>query len=120
MRDNALRRFAARVTAVRNAVDTFDSAGGFARGFLARRDRAALDSEISNLLPAMLAVKAEGRRQAEAATPDYKEIARVFGIALGTALSARNGDGWAATKKQGGRVDRALREIFKIDVDKPD
>lgn len=120
-RNTALRRFAARVKAVRSAVDTFDYAGGFARGFLARRDRAALDAEISMLIPAMLAVRADDRRRAaekQPPAPDYKEIACIFGTALGTALLPARGYSKAGTLERGASVDAALREIFKIEVDK--
>lgn len=120
-RDTALRRFADQIRAVRNAADTFDRAGGFARGFLSNQNKEALDAEISKLVPALLAVRADDRRRAaekQPPAPDYKEIAHIFGIALGTALSAARGCSLRGVKSSGEFVDAALREIFKIDVDK--
>lgn len=107
---------------VKIAAEAFDRATGYSAGCIAQKERKALQSAISGLGHAMFAVRnadrAEAKDKLAAAAPDYREIALIFGTALGTALSAGKGYGTTAVRQQGCRVDAALREIFKIKVDK--
>ncbi len=113
----SIKVFIDAVDRVRVAAENFDKANGYSSGFLVEEERKALVAGINGLDIAMLAVRNADR--AKAATPDYKEIAHIFGTALGTALSCARGNGAVRTKQCGQQVDAALREIFKIDVDKP-
>lgn len=108
---DALRR-------AREAADAFDRSTGYSKGFLVQEDRKRLRDAFDELASAMLAVRNADWAIAakKAAVPDYKEIALVFGTALGTALSAGNGYSASAEARC---TDAALREIFKIEVDKP-
>ena len=105
---------------VREAADRFDKAHGYSTGFLVKEAREEFMEALGGVANAMLAVRNTDRAKAEARAnadaPDYKELALIFGTALGAAL--RGGNGYRASN--GARcTDAALREIFKIEVDKP-
>ena len=111
-----MKMFTDAVDRVRRAAEAFDKAHGYRTGFLVEEERKALVAGINDLDAAMLTIRNADR--AKAAAPDYKEIALIFGTALGTALAAQ-GYSKLGTLERGASVDAALREIFKIDVDKP-
>ncbi len=114
----SIKVFTDAVDRVRVAAENFDKANGYSSGFLVEEERKALVEGINGLDIAMLAVRNADR--AKAAIPDYKEIACIFGTALATALLPARGYSELGTLERGASVDAALREIFKIDVDKPD